>query len=399
MKLPHLFAPLGREARRSLSGQGAGASLLASSAGLAIGCFLILFAIQAAYGLSGLLRRELGQAAGAYLVISHKASILGTLTRSGRRFTRGEMDELRGQPFVSDLGAVTMSRFRARLTGTASMPFVTELFFECVPERFLDGIPEGWAWSEGDRTIPLIISREFLDLYNYGFAIAYGLPQLTRHTVSSLELSLEVENESFTARVVGFSDRYNSILAPESFIAWANARFSPSGRDDPARLVVRAGRPYSRQIAAFLERKGYETNREKLKNSRLSSLLFILAGATVSGGLMITCLALLVAVLSFQLSMTRRDWDIRLLLHLGIPSRAVVGHYVGRASVLIALSCLSGLGAAVICSRHLARFLEQSGFVIPAGVSWVTIASAFGLAIVGIGCHAWMIRKHVNGLG
>jgi len=385
-----------------LKGPGSLLPRTASAVGMAVGCFLVLFTLQVAHDLSHLLNKEFKATSGECLVVSRKASLLGTLGRFDRRFTPEEIDELSGQPFVREVGKIAMSRFRARLTGAESIPFTTELFFESAPDRFLDTVPEGWEWREGDRTIPLIVSRDFLDLYNFGFAVAYRLPQLTPHTVQSLRLSIEIgggrESGLFQARIAGFSERFNSILVPESFLAWANGRFAAAADDGPARLVLRVDRPEHRGLAAFLEEKGYETNREKLKNSRLWNLLVILAGVGGAGGTLITILALLVTGLSFQLSMTRRDREIRLLVHLGIRPASIMNFFILRASILIAGGAGCGLIGASLASARLADLLGRYGFTVPSGLSPLLLAAAAAIAAASVACHAFMVRRHVSRL-
>jgi hypothetical protein len=390
------------EARAVLKGPRVRAPLLVSILGMTIGCFLILFTIQVVHGFSRLLHREFDATVGESLVISHKASLVGMVTRSAPGFTAEEIGELRRQPFVRDIGPINMSRFRARLTGTESIPFTTELFFESVPDRFLDTVPDGWDWHEGDPTVPLIVSREFLALYNFGFAVAYRLPQLTPHTLQSLRLSLELNGpmgiERFTGRIAGFSDRYTSLLVPETFLAWANSRFGTGGEGGPSRLVLRVANPENRQLATFLERNGYEANREKTKNSRLWNLLVALAGIAGAGGSVITILALLVAGLSFQLSMTRCDREIVLLTHLGVAPSSLVNYFVLRSALLIVGSTLCGMAAALFAAARFAGLVGRFGFKIPAGSSILLPLSAGLVIVAGVACHAVMVNRHVRKL-
>lgn len=388
----------GKEACTVLAGPGVRVPLIASAIGMGIGFFLILFTIQTVSSLSSLLRKEFGSTVGDYLVISRKTSLLGTLASLDQRFTPEEVAELRKQPFVSAVGVITMSRFRARLTGTESIPFTTELFFESVPDRFLGVIPEEWTWHVGDDTIPLLISRDFLDLYNYGFAVAYRLPQLTPHTVQNLRLSMELGGERFTARIAGFSERYNSILVPEAFIAWANDRFASAANEAPARVVLHVERPEHRQLAAFLEQKGYETNREKLKNSRLWNLLIILGSFAGVGGAIITILAVLVTAISFQLSMSRHNYEIRLLMHLGIPLYSIIRLYLLKASLLILGSWVSGLLTAWICFSQLAETVVRFGYALAGGLSLLTVVGGCFLCFASVLCHAFIVRRHVLSL-
>jgi hypothetical protein len=392
------------EARQVLRGPANRLSLAAAVLGLVAGSFLLLVTLQVVSDISPILQREFAASPGEYLVLSRKASALGLFGGGERGFTPAEVAEVRAQPFAGEVGVMTLSRFRARLTGTESIPFTTELFFEAVPDRFMDNLPANWQWREGDPAVPLIVSREFLALYNFGFAVAYRLPQLTPHTLQSLHLLIEIEGpagvERFVARIAGFSDRYTSLLAPESFLHWANSRFAAAGdaTADAARLVVRVPNPGDRHLATFLERKGYEANRERLKSSRLWNMVVALAGIAGLGGTIITGLAALVAVLSFQLTMTRCDREIVVLSHLGIAPAAIMNYFICRAALLVTCSTLVGM---VLAFGGVVRFralLAHSGVPGGAGFPLLLAVVTVLLIVAGLVVHGVLVYRHIRKL-
>lgn len=387
------------QVRRVLAGRSARVPLAAAVLGLVAGSFLLLFTVQAVQIVKPLLDRERASAPGEFLVVSRKASVFGLLG-GDQGFTDQEIAQVRAQPFVADVGIITLSQFRARLTGTESIPFTTELFFEAVPDRFLDQVPDGWQWRAGDSTVPVILSREFLALYNFGFAVAYRLPQLTPHTLQSLRLNILIEGptgvERFVARIAGFSDRYTSLLVPESFLQWANSRFAPSAVRQTGRLVMRVPNPEQQQVARFLEEKGYDANRERLKSSRLWNLLLVLAGSAGMGGSLLTGLALLVAVLSFQLTISRSDRDIALLVHLGIAAGTLWNFFMTRALMVVCGSVFVGAVLAVVAAERVAILLAQAGISVVAGGWLLPLAAALGLGGVGLVVHGLLIHRHLR---
>ena len=44
------------------------------------------------------------------------------------------------------------------------------MFFESVPDEYVDVSLENWHFDEDARVIPIIIPRNYLNLYNFGFA-------------------------------------------------------------------------------------------------------------------------------------------------------------------------------------------------------------------------------------
>ena len=50
----------------------------------------------------------------------------------------------------------------------------SEIFFESVPDGFLDVTLEQWKWSEGDTTVPIVLPRSYINMYNFTFAEVDG---------------------------------------------------------------------------------------------------------------------------------------------------------------------------------------------------------------------------------
>lgn len=149
---------------------------------------------------------------GDYLVLSKRVGALQTIGLGSSDFTPGELEELGGQPFVRDVGAFTPADYRVKGTvGMGGVQLSTYLFFEAVPDRFLDVASGKWKYEPGDGDIPIIIPRNYLNLYNYGFAKSQGLPQISEGIFQRVSLGIEVagngRTEQFRGRIVGLSNR------------------------------------------------------------------------------------------------------------------------------------------------------------------------------------------------
>src|SRR5690606_29569662 len=113
-----------------------------------------------------------------------------------------------------------------------------------------------------------IVSVDFLDLYNFGYAPNQGVPQLTKGTIQSLTFTLKAgtgeQSQEFTARVAGFSDRISSIIVPQTFLDYANNRFAaPQPKpQQPSRLIVLVNDPSDPVFTEYLLERKYETNNE-----------------------------------------------------------------------------------------------------------------------------------------
>ena len=207
-----------------------------------VGMTVVLASMQAYRDVLPLFEAPDSFAKGDFLVLSKQVGTLNSLGMGSTDFSSGELDELASQPFVRSIGAFTPADYR--VTGSVGMGgvgFSTYLFFESVPDRFLDVDSQAWHYEPGSRDIPIVIPRNYLNLYNFGFARSQGLPQISegifRRVTLDIELAGNGRTEHFRGRIVGLSNRLNTILVPEAFIRWSNGGVRPrrAGADALAR--------------------------------------------------------------------------------------------------------------------------------------------------------------------
>lgn len=84
--------------------------------------------------------------------------------------------------------------------------------------------------------------KVYLNLYNFGFAQSQNLPQISESGASLAKFNIHVygqkKHQKFEARIVGFSERINTILAPKSFVDWGNKNFGEHENQNLAELLL-----------------------------------------------------------------------------------------------------------------------------------------------------------------
>ena len=162
-----------------------------------VGMAIVLTALQAYRDVLPVFDRPDSFMRGDYLVLSKQVGALQAIGLGSSDFTAEELADLRAQPFVREAGAFTPADYRIKGTvGMGGVELSTYLFFESVPDRFLDVGAENWDYKAGDRDIPIIIPRNYLNLYNYGFARSQGLPQISEGIFRRVSLGIEIAGES-----------------------------------------------------------------------------------------------------------------------------------------------------------------------------------------------------------
>lgn len=312
-------------------------------------------------------------------------------------FTDEEIADLEAQPWVEKVGKFTKADFRVYASVAIGnggedngRRMSTAMFFESVPDEFLDLKNQSFDWQPGSADIPIIISKDYLALYNFGFASSAGLPKLSENLVSGLPLRLTLSTEGGDkrreayGRVAGYSNRFNTILVPQSFLDYMNeelGRNASTGKNNstggtggssaPSRLIVDVNSPGDAAIAPYLESKGWEVAGDKSAASA-TYMLKIISGIIIAVGTLITLLSLLILALSMSLLMEKNKRKLHSLLMLGIPVKEVARPY-WQITALSALGAgiLAWIGIVALRSYYL-HPLEALG-AEGAGIFWTTL--------------------------
>lgn len=292
-----------------------------------IGIAIVLSAVQVYCDVSELYDQPDSFMKNDYIIISKKVKTLKVLGIGNTEFSTEEIQKLNEQPFVRHTGSFTPSLYQVKgSVGLGDIHMSTYMFFESVPDEFIDVKPEGWGFEEGDENIPIIIPKNYLNLYNYGFAQSQGLPQISQDLFGAVELDLRMSGngyrEEFQGHIAGFSNRLNTILVPQAFIDWSNARYSPGEQAPVSRVIMEVTNAGDEKVYEYLSENGYETEGEKLDAGKTAYFMRLITGIVIGIGVIITALSFFILMLSIFLLLQKNTEKLRNLILLGYtPSR------------------------------------------------------------------------------
>ncbi|TDH24072.1 hypothetical protein EXU57_16460 [Segetibacter sp. 3557_3] len=379
------------------SGVGKSRSLMAGL-GLFIALLLILSAVQIQVNYNELLYGKTNQDSIANFLVVNKR-INGN--NPDNSLSSAEINNLRKQPFVDAVGELTSSRFKISAQSPSDrFPFYTDLFFESVPDAFIDVKSSDWHWQPGSTNIPLIIPNQFLDLYNFGFAPSQNLIQLTQAMVMTIPVVINVQFHGqtvpFTGRVVGFSDRISSVLVPQNFLEWANRQFGTQQSTKTSRVVIQTSDPGNPALVRYLKDNGMVTDADKTRFSKYRQIVNTIVSASWITGAVMLLFALLVFSLFIQLTIASTKNEIRLLITLGTsPSqlqRFLMKQFVPGNVIIVVVSVLLIALLQLLLQMYLAR---QNMHISPV-ISFYTIGTALlVLAVLWLVNHR-TVRKYIN---
>ena len=284
-----------------------------------------------------------------FIIATKKISALSSFAGKSNTFSAEEIADLKKQPFTKTIGAFTPSQFKVSAglgMKEAGIYLSTDMFFESVPDEFVDIKLDKWHFDEHTHTIPIIIPRNYLNLYNFGFAQSRSLPQLSEGVMGMVNLDIRItgvgRTENFKGKIVGFSNRLNTILVPETFMTWANNEFAPGQKSEPSRLIVEVNNPTDDRIARFFKDKGYDTEDDKLDAGKTTWFLKVIIGIVLSVGLLISVLSFYILMLSIYLLLQKNTSKLENLLLIGYSPAKVALPYqmltLGLNAVVLFLS-------------------------------------------------------------
>lgn len=384
---------------RKIIRSGVGKSrFLMAGAGLAIALLLILSAVQIQVDYNELLNGKTNQDSIAnFLVINKKIdgnSLSNTLQDE-------EISRLQKQPYIESVGQLSSSKFKVSAQSPSERyPFYTELFFESVPNEFIDVSSKDWTWKEGSNLIPLIVPNQFLDLYNFGFAPSQDLIQLTQEMVMSIGIIVTIQGNGktsqFTGRVVGFSDRISSVLVPQNFLKWANKNYGAQQQSKPSRVVVKTKDPGNPELVKFLKENSLVTDADKTRFSKYRKIVNTIVGASWITGAIMLLFAILVFTLFIQLTISSAKEEINLLIILGTSPKQLQRFLLKQFMPANIIITIASLIIVAIAQWILSYYLQKQAMNVSPWISYFTIIAGVMILVVLWIVNVRTIAKYIQ---
>ena len=341
-----------------------------------------------------------------YLIVSKKVSTLGSFVGKSSTFSSADIEEIEEQPFTKGVGEFTPSAFKVSAgvgMEQLGLNLSTAMFFESVADRYVDVNLDDWHFEPGQDVIPIIIPRNYLNLYNFGFAQSRSLPQISEGVINMVNLEVRItgggRRDTYKGKIAGFSNRLNTILVPESFMVWANTHYGEGGiRKEPSRLIVEVNNPADDRIAQFFRERGYETEDDKLDAGKTTWFLKVVVGIVLSVGLLISALSFYILMLSIYLLLQKNTTKLENLLLIGYGPHRVAMPYQTLTIVLNAVVLVLSVGM-VLWVRSLYLEVVRQMFPSLEDGAWWPMLTVGILLFVAVSCfNVVAIRKKVLGL-
>lgn len=258
-----------------------------------------------------------------YLIVSKRIGTASTISGRDNSFNNAEIDDISSQKFIKKIGNFTSTEYKvdAHMGINGQSILSSELFFESVPDEFVDASLKDWKYDEGSREVPIILPRTYINMYNFGFAQSRSLPKISDGLIGMIDFRIYIHGnghqDEYKGKVIGFSNRLNTILVPQKFMDWSNKYYSPAEKSNPTRLIIEVSNPADENITKYLDDKGYEVDSDKLQSEKTTYFLRMIVMIVMAVGIVISILSFYILMLSIYLLVQKNTSKLENLLLIG----------------------------------------------------------------------------------
>lgn len=300
-----------------------------------IGLTIVILAVQFYQDVKPVFNDEESFISKDFLIITKSVTTAGTMMGNNGEFTDDDIRDLERQPWCRRVGSFVSSEYSTvasmGVNAESSRAMHTSFFFESIPSEFIDIDPDEWEFDPQHPEVPVIVSRDYLSLYNFGFAATKGLPRVSEGQAGNLPMTFTLSGnghrESMPGRIVGFSNRLNTIIVPEQFMQWSNARYGDGGISRPLRVVVEVNRPGDVKIDEYMKEHNYEIAGDKMSSGKAYYFMTVIIAIVIVVGVIISLLSFFVLMLSIYLLLQKNTRKLQDLLLLGYSPKQVARTY------------------------------------------------------------------------
>lgn len=314
------------------------------------------------------------------IIVQKKVTNSSSLNMTKTDFSDREIQKIKNEPFIQDVKPVISNNFDVSFeTADPMVPrFRTDVFIQTVDPKFLDVKSTKWHWKEGDKFVPIIMPREFLVMLNT-FMSASGIPQISDDLAKDIKFKFTLKDDNkkewVDARIIGFTNEVSSILVPESFMNYGNAKYT-SGKEKKITQIMISGKESEFGLVEdLLKKRGLESKNAQMVVGRLKSVVGTLFLVVLGISVIAVFVSGLVLIQYMQLLMSRNAYEVRTLLRIGFHPKVIIKSFFTYFVKIFGV--VSGIALMIffVFKYFLDDMFESGGLYIDTSISFVAIGS------------------------
>jgi len=362
--------------------------------GFLVGLLLLMVALQLYIKVNHLLSNR--QKISEYIILSKKINLNNTISMGRSNFSKKEIELMRQQPFIDKVGLFTSNQYEVVAYSKGKIPFLTELFFESIPDDLIDEKPKEWYWDESSNTVPVIVAQDMLNLYNFGFALGKGLPQLSRSTIGLITVNIIVRGaqgeKEYYGKIVGFSERIPSVIVPESFMKWANKNIGENREENPSRVILKVNNPTDPRLASFFEKNEYQINQDRLQASRAGTVIQTVMSLIGIIGFFFILLSFVIFLTNFRVILAEAQREIELLKQLGYGTEILRNFLMSYFILFVLFLTFIAFVLLYFGNQQLMPILTRNGLELNTNLEPITLLVGLSMVALNITLNIIMLQ-------
>ena len=300
-----------------------------------------------------------------YVMVSKHIGMGTTISGANTDFSKNEIDDVATQSFVKKVCGFTSTNYKVDAhMGISGQPILSsELFFESVPDDFVEIDKSLWQWKEGQKKVPVIVPRTYINMYNFGYAQSHNAPKISESVMGMIDFSIVIKGDgkedTYKGRVVGFSSSLSSILVPQAFMDWSNAYFAPKDEASHTRLLMQVTNATDKNVSQYLEDHGMEIEQDQMNQEKIAYFLRIVVSLVLIIGLVISALSFYILMLSIYLLVQKNAQKLENLLLIGYSPSRVARPYQMLTAILNLIVLVIAIVAVMIVRSYYMTMIED----------------------------------------
>ena len=300
-----------------------------------------------------------------YVVVSKHIGMGTTISGANTNFAKGEIEDAASQPFVQKVCGFTSTNYKVDAhMGISGQPVLSsELFFESVPDDFVEIDKSQWQWKEGQKEVPVIVPRTYINMYNFGYAQSHNAPKISESVMGMIDFAIVIKGDgkedTYKGRVVGFSSSLSSILVPQSFMDWSNSYYAPKDEVSHTRLLMQVTNAADKEVGQYLEDHGMEIEQDQMNQEKIAYFLRLVVSLVMIVGLVISALSFYILMLSIYLLVQKNAKKLENLLLIGYSPSWVARPYQLLTASLNLIVLIIALVAVMIVRSYYMSMIEN----------------------------------------
>lgn len=336
-----------------------------------------------------------------YVMVSKHIGMGTTISGANTDFTKNEIEDVASQPFVRKVCGFTSTNYKVDAhMGISGQPVLSsELFFESVPDDFVEIDKNLWGWKEGQKEVPVIVPRTYINMYNFGYAQSHNAPKISESVMGMIDFSIVIKGDgkedTYKGRVVGFSSSLSSILVPQAFMDWSNAYYAPKDEASHTRLLMQVTNATDKNVSQYLEDHGMEIEQDQMNQEKIAYFLRLVVSLVLIIGLVISALSFYILMLSIYLLVQKNAQKLENLLLIGYSPSRVARPYQMLTAILNLIVLVIAIVAVMIVRSYYMTMIEDVYPELSKGSLWPMLIVAMTLFVVVTFVNVFVIRRKI----